>query len=156
MDYTRSERQAGLSRTLAEWLEGQIQAHELTQQATAVYAGVSGATLSDILNKGHLPRLEILFRLADYFDTPREYVVRLAARMPIEDSRPIDQEDYLVQELLDAFRRVPDDWKPEALAQVQMFVRLANRPSVRFVGDDQPTRAAQEEEDEAAKPSQAP
>jgi hypothetical protein len=76
--------------------------------------------------------------------------------MPFEDSQPVDQEDYLVQALLDAFRQVPDDWKPEALAQVQMFVRLAGRPSVRFVGDDEPTRAAQEEEHEAPAPSQAP
>ena len=153
MEHTRSERQAGVSMTLAQWLEGQIQARNLTQQATAVYAGISGATLSDILNRGHLPRLEILFRLADFFNTPREYVVRLAARMPLEDSRPVDQEDYLVQELLDAFRQVPDDWKPEALAQVQMFVRLASRPSVRFVGDDEPTQTAQEEEHEAPAPS---
>jgi transcriptional regulator with XRE-family HTH domain len=156
MDHTRSERQADPAITLAQWLEHQIQAHNLTQQATAVYAGVSGATLSDILNKGHLPRLDILFRLADYFDTPREYVVRLAARMPIEDSQPIDQDEYLVQELLDAFRQVPDDWKPEALAQVQMFVRLANRPSVRFVGDEEASRAVQEEKHEAPGPSQVP
>jgi transcriptional regulator with XRE-family HTH domain len=156
MDHSRSEGQPGPTMTLAQWLEHQIQAHNLTQQATAVYAGISGATLSEILNKEHLPRLEILFRLADYFGTPREYVVRLAARMPIEDSQPIGQDDYLVQELLDAFRQVPDDWKPEALAQVQMFVRLANRPSVRFIGDDERAPAAQEEELAVTEPSQAP
>jgi len=155
MDHTQSERQAGATTSLAQWLENQIQNHNLTQQATAVYAGISGATLSEILNKGHLPRLEILFRLADYFDTSREYVVRLAARMPINDSRPIDRDDYLVQELVDAFRQVPDDWKPEALAQVQMFVRLANRPSVRFVGDDAPSPAVLEGRNEASEPSQA-
>ena len=72
--------------TLAEWLKDQIQAHGLTQQKVSVYAGVSGATLSDMLNRGHIPKMELLFRLADYFETPREQVLRLAARMPIEAS----------------------------------------------------------------------
>jgi transcriptional regulator with XRE-family HTH domain len=124
--------------TLAQWLKEQLRARNLTQQAAAVHAGVSGGTLSDILNKDHIPRLDILFRLADYFDTPREYLVRLAARMPLEDSQPVDtgQEDILAEELLAEFRKIPDEWKPEVLAQMRIFVRLANLPTVRFIGAD--------------------
>ena len=121
--------------TLADWLKEQIRAHDLTQQKVSVYAGVSGATLSDILNRGHIPKMELLFRLADYFETPREQVLRLAARMPIEGSEPVDQDDYLIQDLLEAFRKVPDDRKSLVLQQVQLAVRLATLPPVRMIGE---------------------
>ena len=115
--------------TLAEWLRTQLQERQLTQQQAAVYIGISGATISDILNQAHLPRLEILFRLADFFQTPREYLVRLVASMPIDDSQPTDDHDYLVEELLDEFRKLPDDWKPEAINQLRLLVRLSTPPS---------------------------
>jgi transcriptional regulator with XRE-family HTH domain len=121
--------------TLADWLKEQIQAHDLTQQKVSVYAGVSGATLSDILNRGHIPKMELLFRLADYFETPREQVLRLAARMPIEGSEPADEDEYLIQDLLEAFRQVPDDRKALVLQQVQLAVRLATLPPVRMIGE---------------------
>jgi transcriptional regulator with XRE-family HTH domain len=121
--------------TLADWLKEQIQAQDLTQQKVSVYAGVSGATLSDILNRGHIPKMELLFRLADYFETPREQVLRLAARMPIEGSKPVDEDEYLIQDLLEAFRKVPDDRKPLVLQQVQLAVRLATLPPVRMIGE---------------------
>ena len=121
--------------TLADWLKEQIRAHDLTQQKVSVYAGVSGATLSDILNRGHIPKMELLFRLADYFETPREQVLRLAARMPIEGSEPVDQDEYLIQDLLEAFRKVPDDRKALVLQQVQLAVRLATLPPVRMIGE---------------------
>ena len=125
--------------TLAQWLKEQLQARDLTQLEAAVHAGVSGGTHSEILNKDHIPRLEILFRLADYFHTPREYVIRLAARMPIEDSQPVDdEEEALIEELVEEFRKVPDEWKPEVLVQMRMFTRLANLPPVRFVAGDDP------------------
>jgi transcriptional regulator with XRE-family HTH domain len=130
--------------TLAEWLKGQIEAHNLTQQKVSVYAGVSGATLSDILNRGHIPKIELLFRLADYFETPREQVLRLAARMPIEGSDPVDEDDYLIQELLEAFRQVPDDRKPLVLQQVQLAVRLATLPPVRMIGEEEEGAHGQE------------
>ena len=114
--------------TLSEWLRTQLQERQLTQQQAAVYAGVSGAILNEILNKDHLPKLEILFRLADYFDTPREYIVRLAARMPTNDDDPADQDTYLVEELLEEFRKLPDHWKPEAINQLRLFVRLSTHP----------------------------
>jgi transcriptional regulator with XRE-family HTH domain len=123
--------------TLAEWLKDQIRARDLTQQKVSVYAGISGATLSDILNRGHVPKMELLFRLADFFETPREQVLRLAARMPIEGSEAVDQDEYLIQDLLEAFRKVPDDRKPLVLQQVQLAVRLATLPPVRMIGEEE-------------------
>jgi transcriptional regulator with XRE-family HTH domain len=130
--------------TLAEWLKGQIEANDLTQQKVSVYAGVSGATLSDILNRGHIPKIELLFRLADFFETPREQVLRLAARMPIEGSEPVDKDDYLIPELLEAFRQVPDDRKPLVLQQMQLAVRLATLPAARLIGEEEEGEHGQE------------
>ena len=141
--------------TLATWLQEQLARHNLTQQAAAVHAGISGATLSEILHRGHIPRMDILFRLADYFQTPREDVLRLAARMSGAGPEPDPgTDDYLIEELLYEFRKVPDAWKPEAVRQIGMFRRLAELPPVRIIGDDdkkeeQPQPAPQETDHES-------
>lgn len=123
--------------TLAEWLREQIHARGMTQKALSAVAGVSAPTLTEILRYGHVPRLELLFRLADFFETPREYVLRLAARMEIEGSEPVEDTDYLKSELLEEFRKVPDEWKEEAIRQVELVARLTNRPAVRMVGEEE-------------------
>jgi len=126
--------------SLGDWLRGEIQKRGLTQMQAAVHAGVGQATISDILVKGHVPKVEILFRVADFFGTPREKVLRLAGHLPAPDRAEPEAsagDDYLVADLLEAFRAVPDEWKPDALAQVKLFVRLSNRPPVRYVGEDQ-------------------
>lgn len=112
-------------KSLAEWLQTQLQARGMTQAAAAVHAGVSGATISQILNQDHIPRIETLFRLADFFETPREQVLRIAARMPLGQGDSRDEDDYLIEELVEQFRQVPDEWKEEAIRQMQMFQRLA-------------------------------
>ena len=73
---------------LAEWLQHQMQIHDLTQAQLAVYAGLAQATISDILRKGHIPPVETLFRLADYFDTDRVEVLILSGYLG-----PADQYD---------------------------------------------------------------
>ena len=122
--------------TLAEWLQWQLHDRHLTRTEAVVYCGISGATFSEFLNKDHLPRLEILFRIADYFETPREHIIRLAARMPVEGSQPAGEDGYLVEELLDEFRKLPDDWKPEAINQLRLFVRLSTHPPIPLPASD--------------------
>jgi len=46
-------------------------------------------------------------------------------------------DDTLIPELLDEFARVPDEWKEEALRQIQFMNRMANRPARRLIGEDQ-------------------
>jgi transcriptional regulator with XRE-family HTH domain len=130
--------------TLAQWLQTQLRTSGLTQQAASVHAGVSAATISQMLNQGHIPRIEILFRLADYFQTPREQVLRIAARMPVGDD-PHGEDDYLIEELVEEFRQVPDAWKEEAVRQIAMFRRLAEMPSVRFIGEEEGDRDPDQE-----------
>lgn len=126
---------------LSRWLQLEMKKHNLTQLTAAAETGVGVGTISDIIRRGHIPKIDTLIRLADHFGTPPEYVLRLAADLPPESSgagpAPDPDDDYLIQELVDEFRKIPDDWKPEALAQVQMFVRLSNLPSVRYIGEDQ-------------------
>jgi transcriptional regulator with XRE-family HTH domain len=124
---------------LARWIRRELQKRELTQNQAAVYAGVAPATISEILNKEHIPKVETLFRLADYLDTSREQVLRLAGHLPpvaaSDDLVPKGENQGLVRELLDEFYQVPDEWKPMAIESVAQFRRLAELQPVRFVGE---------------------
>ncbi len=129
---------------LAAWLRAELNRRGLTQNVVAVYAGVGQATISDILNKGHVPKVETLFRLADYFDTSREQILRLAGHLSpertTENAGEVQvlerQDEALVRELLREFRQVPDEWKAVAVEQVAQFRRLAELRPVRVIGDD--------------------
>jgi transcriptional regulator with XRE-family HTH domain len=129
---------------LVSWLQSELRLRGLTQNAAAVYAGVGQATLSDILNKGHIPKVETLFRLADYFETPREQVLRMAGHLPPAARRAqagpagelVDEEQEMVRALLEEFDRVPDEWKAVVVEQVAQFRRLAELRPVRVVGGE--------------------
>jgi transcriptional regulator with XRE-family HTH domain len=130
---------------LGAWLRAQLNKRRLTQNAAAVHAGVGQATISDILTKDHVPKVETLFRLADFFRTPREQVLRLAGHLPpappgMEAEAP-GQDEALVRVLLAEFQQVPDEWKPVAVEQVATFRRLAELRPARIIGDE-----AEEEE----------
>jgi transcriptional regulator with XRE-family HTH domain len=146
---------------LARWLRRELQQRGLTQNQAAVYAGVAPATLSEVLNRGHVPKVETLFRLADYFATSREAVLRLAGHLPATghamptakdppswDSLAELDDDYLIDELLAEFRKVPDAWKAEAIAQVALFARLAEQPPARIIG-------AEDEDEDGDEKAQA-
>jgi transcriptional regulator with XRE-family HTH domain len=66
---------------LATWLQAEMERRGLTQAQVAVYAEVGQATVSGILRKSHVPRLETLFRLADYFGLDRVEILRLAGHL---------------------------------------------------------------------------
>lgn len=124
---------------LAVWLRSQIKEQHVKAYKVAANAGVGEATVSDILHKGHIPRIDTLIRLADYFDTPRELVLRIAAGLPSQPltGRPAASpqgDDYLIDELNEAFRQIPDEWKLDALAEVQSWVRLASRQRPHIIG----------------------
>lgn len=129
---------AQASTALAKWLKTEIDRRELNQVKAAAAVGVGVGTISDILRRGHIPKLDTLFRLADQFDTPRERLLRLAADLsPLSDRLAQEQDDtYLIDELLTEFRSVPDEWKSVAVDQVALLARLARRPPARYVGED--------------------
>jgi transcriptional regulator with XRE-family HTH domain len=121
---------------LGQWLQDELRRRDLSLQSASTYSGVSIATISDIIRKNHVPRLETLFRLADYFDTPREQVVRLAAQMPLESDESDGDDEIMVAELLEEFRKVPDAWKPVVLDQVAWLRRLAEQPPAHIIGEE--------------------
>ena len=125
---------------LGRWLREQLKERDLTQSETAVYAGVGQATLSDIINKGHVPKVETLFRLADFFDTPRLDVVRMAAGEELAETEVAGREaDAMVRKLVREFERLPAEWKAEAVAQVEMMNRLNDlsaRSQARVIGEE--------------------
>jgi len=145
---------------LAEWLRRELKRRGLAQNVAAVHAGVGQATISDILNKGHIPKVETLFRLADYFGTSREEVLRLAGHLPpaAHQAEPGGEEEALIGELIAEFRQVPDEWKEMAVQQVAQFRRLAELRPLRIIGEEEEeaqsgqgeSREATDEESQAA------
>ena len=127
----------GATTALGRWLRRELSRNGLTQNEAAVYAGVASATLSEILNKGHVPKVETLFRLADYFRTPRLEVLRVAGHLPPAADLGGDVADEpLIRELVEEFRQVPEEWKPVAIEQIAQFRRLAELRPVRMVGEE--------------------
>jgi hypothetical protein len=113
-----------------------------------------------MLNKGHVPKVETLFRLADFFETRRDEVLRLAGHLPpATGDSPAGtsaEDEALIRELVAEFRRVPDEWKAVAIEQVAQFRRLAELRPVRLIGEGEETEAqrsgdaGEEEERDAA------
>ena len=146
-------------KNLSRWLRREIERRGLTQNAAAVHAGVAQGTLSAMLARGHVPKAETLLRLADYFETPREEVLRLAGHLPGRRADPGASEasaavqDHLVRELLEEFRKVPDEWKEVAIAHVELVAHMAQHPPVRIIGgdlDDEEGPPDAQEDEEAA------
>ncbi len=77
--------------------------HRHHADTVAVNARVGVATLSHILNDGHVPRIDTLVRLADYFGAPREIVLRIAAGLPFKPLTAgpgtAQDDDYLIEKL---------------------------------------------------------
>jgi transcriptional regulator with XRE-family HTH domain len=94
---------------------------------------VGVGTISGILHRGHIPKIDTLFRLADTLNASRERVLRLAADLPPEPEGGEEEDDYLIPELLEEFRQLPDEWKLAALEQVETLRRLAERPPMRII-----------------------
>ncbi len=132
---------------LATWLETQMQRRSLSLLRTALLTRVGAGTLSSILHEGHIPKLVTLFRLADFFDTPRLDVVRMAAGEELEETGVEGREDEaLVSKLVREFERLPTEWKLEAVAQVEMMNRLnelSARSQARLIGEE----AAEDDEE---------
>jgi len=49
---------------------------------------------------------------------------------------PVGEDEAIIEELVEEFRKVPDEWKEVAVQQIVMFRQLAEMPSVRFIGDE--------------------
>jgi len=124
---------------LAIWLRSQLKERRVKACQVAAGAGVGGATISNILNMGHIPQIDVLMRLADYFGTPRPAVLCMAAAQPIGPAGGASpqEDDYMIEELVEAFRQVPDEWKEEVLVQVRSWVRHSAPAPVRIIGGEE-------------------
>lgn len=58
-------------------------------------------------------------------------LAQAAARMPLGDEPPLEDDHYLVDEF-----QGPDEWKEESLRQVQLIRRPSTQPPARFVGEE--------------------
>ena len=132
---------------LAVWLRDQLEQRGLTQNALAVYANVSQATISDILNKDYIPKVEALFRLADYFGTSRDTILRLAGHLPPEQNPAVLPTDLQAKadEIMAIWERLMriDPESAHRLASIALMqaemVRLAAETRLRGESKPQPT-----------------
>jgi hypothetical protein len=108
--------------------------------------------MSDILNRDHVPKVETLFRLADSFETSRVAVLYLAGHLDLgaaaEESASLAKEDPLVRELVEEFRKVPDEWKEVVVEHVSHMARMASRPAVHIIGGEEAEGEPQDKQEE--------
>lgn len=129
---------------LGRWLRRELRQRDITQNEAAVHAGLGVATVNEVLTKGHVPKIETLFRLADFFGTPRLEILRLAGHLPPGGDQAETGHlagNDLIPELLAEFRRVPDEWKPAVVEQMARLRRLAELRPPRLVADEAPERS---------------
>ena len=135
-----------MASSLADWLRSQLKERNVKAYTVAVHAGIGTATLNDILHKGHIPKIETLFRLADYFGVSRVDILLITGHLQRGDQlpgapqpgQPHSDESDMEWQLIEEFRRVPPELQPEALAAIRMFARLAKRPTYRIIGEGEP------------------
>ena len=131
--------------SLAAWLHSQLRERHVTAETVAADARVGEATISGILHKGHSPKIETLFRLADYFGTSHLDILFISGHLQWGDQlpgapmpgQPHSDESNMEWQLIQEFRRVPAELRPDALAAVHMFTRAAKRPAYRIIGEDE-------------------
>ena len=80
---------------LGTWLREQLKRRRLSQSAFISYTGLSKGTVSDIINKGHIPKPEVLQVIADYFNEPREKVYWLAGLLTFDSVSDLEEKEAL-------------------------------------------------------------
>lgn len=118
-----------MTESLASWLDRRIAAKKnTTQNAVALYVGVSHSAISEWRKGNRIPDPPYCWKLAEYFDTPIEEVMRLAGHLPPE--APALREDRFEYdaEVLGALRRLtPDEQREAALPAIELAEALLKR-----------------------------
>ena len=86
---------------LAEWVEAQMRARNLSRNELSRQSGVAVGTLTRLLRYDHVPGPDILGRLADTFGADRDTVLELAGLVRLSDLP-----DELPPEVRDLARRL--------------------------------------------------
>lgn len=128
----------------AAWLQAQMKERGLTQTALSDRSGVALATINDILTKNHIPKIEILLKLADALDSSHLDILLITGHLRRADTLPgapkpsqdHHDEDDLAWQLLDEFRKLPANLQPEAVAAVRTISRLAKLPRYHLIGSE--------------------
>ncbi len=112
--------------TLAEWLKDRLRERSLSQRQLARQTGIATGTISTAL-RGHVPRPDIVHKLADFFDADAGTVLEIAGFLQLSDvpgELPTDLKD-IVRRLY----RLPPRERNTILAQIkQLLDLLEDRP----------------------------
>ena len=129
---------------LSTWLRAQMKERGLNQTALTARAGIAAGTVNDILRKGHIPKIETLFRLADALEVSHIDIMLVTGHLRRGDTLPgvptappdHDAESNMEWRLIEEFRRIPRDLRPDALAAFQTIARLVKRPRFNLIGEE--------------------
>jgi transcriptional regulator with XRE-family HTH domain len=113
------------SLTLASWLRLQLLRHNLSQRQFANEIGLSTGLVSNILAGKHVPKVNTVRLLADFFQADEATVLEIAGLLTMQDlPTELDPE---VKELIRRLNRLEDTERRVILTQVNQFIDLLNR-----------------------------
>ena len=104
--------------SFSEWLNKQINARDWSQAKTASAAGISKATVSDLLSGKVKPGFDVSIGLANGFNLPAVEVLREAGLLPTVPARTAQHE-----QLLHLFDQLSEQEKKEVLGYVKFKAR---------------------------------
>lgn len=84
-----------MTEELKEWLKTQLKERRLSQNALAKMMGIGVATVNSMVKDGHTPGAEILNKLAEVLNVPRELIYQLAHHLPPPDDQSVPDLDAL-------------------------------------------------------------
>jgi transcriptional regulator with XRE-family HTH domain len=114
--------------TLAEWLDRRLTRGRHTQNAVAVYCGVSHSAVSAWRSGDRIPDPKYCWKLAEFFKEELTDVMRYAGHLPAQ-SGPLREERFQYdEEVLSALRRLtPEEQHAAALPAIELAEALLKR-----------------------------
>lgn len=111
--------------SLSTWLDRRITSSGKTQNAVAVYCGVSHSAVSAWRTGARIPDPKFCWKLAEFFDVEIEDVMRMAGHLPPTDASLRDEQERIDPEVREALRRLtPDEQRRMALPAIELAESL--------------------------------
>jgi transcriptional regulator with XRE-family HTH domain len=119
---------------LAAWIEERLRDQDLSQRDLGRKTGIAQATISTMLNQGHIPKHDVLVRLADYFGVSIFYVYKLAGYLPsnvnVGEEKGDPETVVALEEIVRILSKQPEEVRVDFLRQVRgLAAMLSNTRS---------------------------
>lgn len=128
------ERRQEALHQLQEWLTEACRERNLSWREASIGAGVNPGAVSAIMS-GVRPGLQVVINLAEFFDVPPEFLLRLAGHLPPKRAKPGDLSSvarHKFTQLMELGAELPTDLQEEfaeillGLARIFLSTRTLN------------------------------